>query len=382
MNWVDDEIPIASRTFESFATARVADLTRILGFGEADVEQALDVVRRMLDPWGQWTIDTKPHWHSDACADGSPFELSMAIDGGAPELRFLVESLSTTHTLLGMQAAARALTHELQATYDLATHRLEQVEELFFPKEPKGLTAMMHAAILRPGKAPDFKIYLNPMAHGIDRAPEILKDALARLGFARAWRSVEAFARRGFDLDRIVYLSLDLLATPHARVKVYFRQYDATALEIDEAMAVSPSHDLGYVESFCTDVSGHAGRFDKQAMGTCLTYIAEDDERPINATFYVPLWTYADNDEVTRQRIRAALAKRDLPSATYEAGLRSIARRPLEAANGIHTYCSIKLVEKRPRITTYWSPELYSSRPPERYRRTDEEPTVPSASVA
>lgn len=376
MNTVDDEVPIASRTFESYSMSQIAALTRILGFGEADVQQALEVVRQMVNPWGTWKIETKPHWHSDACADGSPLEFSMAIDGGPPELRFLVESLSTTHTLGGMQAAARTLTHELQQAYGLATHRLEQVEELFFPRDPKGLTAMMHAVILRPGKAPDFKIYLNPMAHGIDHAPEVLKEAFVKLGFDRAWNSVETFCRRGFDLDRIVYLSLDLLSTPHARVKVYIRQYEATAVEIDDVMAVAPGHVRGHVESFCTDVSGHAGRFDKQAMGACLTYVEEDDERPINATFYVPLWTYADNDEVTRQRIHAALAKRGLPTATYEKGLRSVARRPLDVANGIHTYCSVKLVGGKPRITTYWSPELYSSRPPECYQRTAEEPTA------
>jgi DMATS type aromatic prenyltransferase len=375
----NEDLPIAAHTFESYATARISELTRVLGFGPDDAARAVDVVRRMTGPWGRWTIDAKPHWRSDACADGSPLEFSMAIDGGAPELRFLVESLSTTRSLAGMQEAARALTRELEAAYGLATDRLRTVEDLFFPKDPKGLTAMMHAVILRPGRAPDFKIYLNPMAHGIDRAPEVLKEALARFGFARAWRSVEQFARRGFDYDRIVYLSLDLLATSHARVKVYVRQYEATAAEIDEVMTVAPRHVTGQVESFCTDVSGHAGVFDKQALGTCLTYRAEDDERPTDATFYVPLWTYASNDEVTRLRIREALARRGLPTATYEAGLRAVARRPLEIANGIHTYCSMKLVDGRPRITVYWSPELYSSRPPECYQRDAEESAAPVA---
>ncbi len=114
-------------------------------------------------------------------------------------------------------------------------------------------------------------------------------------------------------------------------------------------------------------------------LGTCLTYRAEDDERPTDATFYVPLWTYASNDEVTRLRIREALARRGLPTATYEAGLRTVARRPLEIANGIHTYCSMKLVDGRPRITVYWSPELYSSRPPECYQRGAEESAAPVA---
>lgn len=359
---------VATRTLESYAVSQSTALAHILGFGD-ETTQIADVVRRMLTPWGAREIGTQPRWRSDVCADGSPIEFSMAIGGGDAELRVLVEALSSSPTLIAMQQSARDLTAVLQKEYGAATHRLDLVDDLFFPAEPSGETAMMHAVIFRPGQPPDFKIYLNPMARGIDNAPHVLKEALGRLGFARAWGSVEAFARRGFDHDRVVYMSLDLLATPHARVKVYFRQYDATASEIDEAMTVARRHVPGQVGEFCRDVSGRGGRFDAQALGTCLTYLAEDDERPVSATFYVPLWTYSESDAVTRERISAALAKRALPSATYEAGLRSLARRPLETANGIHTYCSIKVPDGRPRITVYWSPELYSSRPPLRYER-------------
>lgn len=356
---------IEGETFESYASSQSEFLARIVGLG-AESQQVVEVVRRMLTPWGAATIGSSPRWHSDVCADGSPIEFSTAI-GGEPELRILVEALSATPTLTAMQQSARDLTQRLQREFGVATNRLALVDDLFFPANPEGETAMMHAVIFRPGQAPDFKIYLNPMIRGVDNAPEVLQEALAKLGFGRAWRSVESFARRGFESDRIVYMSLDLLDTPHARVKVYLRQYDATAREIDEAMTVAHRHVTGHVESFCYDVSGHAGRFDAQALGTCLTYIAEDDERPTSATFYVPLWTYSENDEVTRRRISATLASRGLPSDAYEAGLRSLARRPLETANGIHTYCSIKVPDGKPRITVYWSPELYSSRPPIRY---------------
>lgn len=364
-----DVSPVASGTFESYATSQLESLSRIVGLGD-ETASAVDVVRGMLDPWGAWEIGVEPKWRSDVCADGSPIEFSMAIGGGDPELRVLVEALSASPSLRAMQQSARALTRTLEQRHGVATHRLALVDDLFFPAEPEGETAMMHAVIFRPKQPPDFKIYLNPMARGIDRAPEVLREALSRLGFANAWRSVEAFARRGFEADRIVYLSLDLLATPHARVKVYLRQYDATPGEIDEAMTVARRHTTGHVEAFCRDVSGHSGRFDRQALGTCLTFLAEDDERPTSATFYVPLWTYSDNDEATRGRISAALAKRKLPHGMYDAGLASIARRPLETANGIHTYCSIKVPDGQPRITIYWSPELYSSRPPLRYERS------------
>jgi DMATS type aromatic prenyltransferase len=374
------ERDVAGETFEQYGIRRLTHLAHATGLGD-ETQKMLHVLRRMMSPWGSWKIGEKPHWHSDVCADGSPIEFSMAVDGGAPEVRVLVEALSPTPELKAMQGAARELTHTLVSELGASDVRLRQVEDLFLPAEPQGGYAMMHAVIFRPNQPNDFKVYLNPEARGEANSVELIREALGRLGFERAWPSVQAFARRGFRQDRLVYLSLDLAEHEAARVKIYFRHYALTARELDEAMAIARGHQAGYAESFCRDVSGHQGAFVSQPLVSCLSFTDPSDMRPDSATLYVPLWTYAQNDAVTRTRIRAALLSRTLPATVYERALETVAQRPLELANGIHTYASLRIHKGRPRITTYWSSELYDRNPPPRYQQSDPQESERSLSA-
>lgn len=359
---------LSRETFEHYGSRTLAALARAIGMGD-QVDHMLAVLRHMLSPWGSWEIGDRPRWHSDVCADGSPLEFSLAIDGEQPEIRVLTEALAPFPTLEAMQDEARALIRTLVTRCGAGDARLRMIEDLFLPPEPQGGYAMMHAAMFRPNRPNDFKIYLNPEADGEDRSAALVHEALARLGFERAWRSVERYAWRGFEHDRLVYLSLDLASGPEARVKVYFRHYAMAPAALDQSMEIARGHTCGHAEDFCRDVTGHEGAFVSQPLVSCLSFTDPDDTRPAAATLYVPLWTYASDDEVTRARIRACLRSRGLPVGLYDAALAAVARRPLDEANGIHTYVSLRTRGGRPRITTYWSSELYDRRPPPRYQR-------------
>lgn len=359
---------LSRETFERYGARTLAALARAIGM-TGQVEQMLSVFRTMISPWGNREIGDRPRWRSDVCADGSPLEFSLAIEGEQPEIRVLTEPLSPFPTLEAMQDEARALVRTLVARFGASDQRLRAIEDLFLPPRPQGGYALMHAAMFRPNQPNDFKIYLNPGAQGEDESAAVMQEALARLGFERAWRSIEDYAWRGFEEDRLVYLSLDLASSPEARVKVYFRHYAMAPVELDECMEIARGHTSGQAEGFCREVTGHEGAFVAQPLVSCLSFTDPADARPAAATLYVPLWTYASDDAITSARIRACLRSRGLPVAMYDAALAAVARRPLDEANGIHTYVSLRTRGGRPRITTYWSSELYDRCPPPRYQR-------------
>jgi DMATS type aromatic prenyltransferase len=366
---------VSMETFEQYGTRQLTSLAHATGLGD-ETSHMVEVFKRMVSPWGSWRIGHTPRWFSDVCADGSPIEFSMAVDGGEPEVRVLVEALAEDNTLPALQQASRDLTRMLAREYGADVERLRDIEDLFLPEKPQGECAMMHAVSFRRDEAPDFKVYVNPDAQGEANAPLLVYEALRRLGFEGAWSSIREFAQRGFTQDRLVYLSLDLAAHEHARLKVYFRHYGAAPAEVDAAMAIARGHKTGHAESFCQDVVGHSGRFMSQPLVSCLSFTDPREARPSSATLYVPLWTYAANDAITSQRVRSCLLSRGLPVAPYEAALKTLARRPLEQGNGIHTYTAYRFQNGKPRFTSYWSSELYGRNPAPRYQR----PSVGEAS--
>ncbi|MEV5595282.1 tryptophan dimethylallyltransferase family protein [Streptomyces sp. NPDC052496] len=356
----------ASATFTEYAVSTAA---RLLGSAGADVEQGTRVLRRMLSPWGARKIGTRPGWHSDVCADGSPIEFSAAFSQEGLQVRVLVEALPDRLNTSSAQKAALDLTRGLTQAFGAADERLAAVTDLFLPDEDPTGFAMMHAAALSPAGGPEFKVYLNPHANedmtGIART----REALHRLGFGKAWKAVREYAGRGFDLDRIVYFGLDLLDGPESRVKVYFRHYDVSPAELDTRMEISLQHEAGFLGEFCRRLTGSDSAVRAQPLVSNLTFTAAGGHLPVSATLYVPLWLHTASDRTVRDRISSVMAGMGLPVGAYQSLLEQMARRPLSAGRGIHTYASARVQRGRPRLTTYWSPELYDRYPPARYQR-------------
>ncbi|MER5432237.1 tryptophan dimethylallyltransferase family protein [Streptomyces sp. NPDC002588] len=304
---------------------------------------------------------------SDVCPDGSPVEFSAEFtEAGVQALRVLLEAVPPEATPRSAQRAAQALNHSLSTRHGAVLDRCEAVADLFLPPHPQGF-AMMHAMNLRPGAAPGFKVYLNPAADDSRSAADRVEAALDRLGLSVVWPSVLAYARRGFTLDRIVYLSLDLSAEPDAKVKVYFRHLDITAAELDATMALGPTHRKGLFPSFCGELTGVAGALSVQPPVSSLTFTGALDT-PTAVTGYVPLWTYADHDHQTHDRLYSVLSGLGLPADRYSTLTRLLARRPLAAGRGLHTYASLRTDRGQPRVVVYWSPEMHGSNPAPRYR--------------
>ncbi|WP_267245396.1 tryptophan dimethylallyltransferase family protein [Streptomyces sp. PR69] len=361
------ESPVsAGSTFLDYGTAAVADLLDSAGM---DAGQGAAVLRRMLSPWGLRQIGQRPDWNSDVCADGSPIEFSAAFSDRCAQIRVLVEAVPDELTTLAAQKSAVELTRTLIEEFGAARRRLAAVSDLFLPHQDPAGFAMMHAAIFTPTGGPEFKVYLNPNANSRMTGPQRVREALERLGFGKAWDAVTDYARRGFDLDRIVYFGLDLSDGPESRVKVYFRHYDIAPADLDACMEISASHEPGLLEKFCHTLTGRAGAIRDQPLVSNLTFTDAGGCAPVSATVYVPLWLYVDSDEEARDRISSVMTDVGLPSDRYVSLLNQMARRPLSDGRGIHTYASVRVQQGRPRMTTYWSSELYDRHPPARYQR-------------
>ncbi|UQA97311.1 tryptophan dimethylallyltransferase family protein [Streptomyces halobius] len=353
----------------TFLDYGIATGTRLLDSAGMDVEQGEAVLRSMLSSWGERQIKQRPEWHSDVCADGSPIEFSASFSDDGTQIRVLVEAVPDELSTLAAQKSALGLTQTLIDDFGAAGGRLAAVSDLFLPSEDPTGFAMMHAVDFSSTGRPEFKVYLNPNANNGMTRTERTQEALDRLGFGQAWESVSAYARRGFDLDRIVYLGLDLSDRPESRVKVYFRHYDVVPADLDTCMEISTHHEPGLLGEFCRQLTGRAGELTDQPVVSNLTFTQAGGHAPVSATAYVPLWRYADSDSTLRDRICSVMADIGLPSTDYRSLLNHMARRPLSDGRGMHTYASVRVQRGRPRMTTYWSSELYDRYPPARYQR-------------
>ncbi|MFH8409719.1 tryptophan dimethylallyltransferase family protein [Streptomyces sp. NPDC018019] len=353
----------------TFMEYGISTAARLLGSAGLDAGQGARVLRRMLSPWGTRPIGKQPEWRSDVCADGSPIEFSAAFSQECTQIRVLVEAVPDRLSTSAAQESALALTRGLITEFGAVDDRLAKILDLFLPdRDPIGF-AMMHAVVFSPTGGPEFKVYLNPGAGRGMSAAERTREALDRLGFGAAWKAVGEYARRGFDTDRIVYFSLDLTGGPRSRIKVYFRHYDTSPAELDARMALSLQHETGFLGDFCRALTGSADGVRPQPLVSNLTFTAEGGPTPVSATLYVPLWVHPESDRTVRDRISSVMARTGLPVGGYRALLDHVARRPLSDGRGIHTYASARIRHGRPRMTAYWSSELYDRYPPARYQR-------------
>ncbi|HZS41824.1 MAG TPA: hypothetical protein VFF06_33575, partial [Polyangia bacterium] len=198
-------------------------------------------------------------------------------------------------------------------------------------------------------------------AQGQERAPRLAEKAMRRLGFGGAWPAIAAhLLGRGPERDRLMYFSLDLSRSAAARVKLYVRHFAATGAVLEHVCAAAPGLQPGSVEEFCRALAGADGPFLQKAPVTCAAFVEDDVERPSTTTIYFPVAAYAPNDRVARDRIAGYLAQHALPLDAYTTPLDAFATRRLGDGAGMQSYASLRCGCARPRVTVYFSPEVFS----------------------
>jgi DMATS type aromatic prenyltransferase len=340
------------------------------------------VFRTLSESWGDLPAGGAARWPSDVCDDHSPYELSVAIDSRGPQLRVLVEPMDRPCSPAANLAAARRLYPVLARDYHVNLARLRAVEELLVPEAPRGRFALWYAVGFTPGQAPEFKAYLDLNVQGPGRAALLTEESLRRLGFARAWPALAGLLRRREDgADSLAYLALDLSHDTEARVKVYLRHQGADAAFLDELGGLSRHHVPGSTKEFCRQLAGHEGPYHGKGPVTCFTFTEPADERPTAATFYFPVSYHARDDLESRRRITHYLGSQELDAAAYLGALEACARRPLEAGSSLHTYAALRCWRGGPRVTAYFSPEVFGQQPPRTVSVPGADPPRPAPAI-
>ena len=120
------------------------------------------------------------------------------------------------------------------------------------------------------------------------RPPRRRRNALPP-GLPGVWPVIAQAARRGPMLDEILYVSLDLGDSPHARVKVYIAHQDATFADLRHVASLAPGHDASTMDRFLRVVANGEGilRADRPAV-TCLAFVAGKPRARGRARFISP----------------------------------------------------------------------------------------------
>jgi DMATS type aromatic prenyltransferase len=303
-----------------------------------------------------------PAYASDVVDDHTPFEMSIAVGGDAPELRLLVETVRGDSSLPARWEAARALGDRLRDRHGADLRRLERIADLFEPRKEHGMLALWYAVCFQSGEPPAWKSYFDLRARGGEHARAVLEEALDRLGMSAAYPRVMREAASRDLLDELMYFSLDLAAHDGARVKVYFRHHHATAADLERVVSGTGSAGAGEIRAFCAAILGHDGPYLPRAPVSCWSFAAGSE--PIGATVYAPIAYYVRDDGEARARIRRWLDRAGIEPSGYERAVAAFARRPLEAGVGMHSYVSFKRDRGVPKLTAYLAPEAYRTFPP------------------
>ncbi|HMG19657.1 MAG TPA: tryptophan dimethylallyltransferase family protein, partial [Kofleriaceae bacterium] len=215
----------ASPTLHELGSWQLGALANVADELVRDLPNILAVFGELLGTSAGRRGQDGPAYASDVVDDHTPFEMSLAIGGTAPELRLLVETVGADSSLAARWQAARALGERLRDRHGADLRRLDAIADLFQPRRDHGVLAMWYAVGFRPGQPPQWKAYVDLRARGNEHARAVLEEALDRLGLAAAYPRLMREAGGRDLLDELVYFSLDLADHDRARVKAYFRHH-------------------------------------------------------------------------------------------------------------------------------------------------------------
>ena len=344
-------------TLRHIGLGKLVDLCQTLGYSDRRTQRAADTFDLLSPHLAGAEFQREPPWPSDITDDGTPFEFSIAFHEGETDLRLLVEPQAPPTTLHSNWAAGLGVNRELVAAAGADDSAFRAVHDLFAPGDcTDAHFALWHAAVIEEDGTRLFKLYVNPRIHGESRANELVERAFVQLGYGAAWQQFLA-SRLAEPGASVRYLSLDLLPSSVARLKVYVAQ-EGSAERIAGLSTGASNLRPGDVQSWIAALANRSDRFDQRPILTCFSFSACS---PVPAaTIHVPVRCYLDNDADAAARVAAFLSEREV--ATFERVLKSLARTPLRDSRGLITYASLRREKSGAiRVTLYLAPQIYST---------------------
>jgi DMATS type aromatic prenyltransferase len=327
----------------------------------------LAIVRELLDPIGGRPVTEPPAWPSDVSDDHTPVEYSVACDHGAgPTLRVLAEAIAARPGPTANLEAADTLLNSLASRLNLSLDQFDRVRGLFLDTELLGLFSMWFSLVHRPGDVNDVKIYFDPNATGVRRAPHLVAEGLRRLDLDGAYETVVAHGTRPGQLgklDRLSFFAVDLHAGTHARVKVYLSHHQAQAADMMRAARAVDGLSDAPVREFL-ELTGYTGTLRGRPLVSSYSFVDGDTDRPSGYSLYVPIRDHVGDDDEARDRVLAVLDRYGFDPSVVDRAIHGVARRPLADGVGLIAHVSLRLAANRPPgVTVYLSSEAYHTMP-------------------
>lgn len=342
---------------------QLARLCEVVG---TDPAMPMDLLADLLGSYGSRLLSEGPAWPSNVADDHTPVEFSLAYSNEEPPaLRILAEALGSPPNVQTNMTAAYQFIDANTDRLNLSTSRLASVSDLFVADDPYGTFALWCSLVFGNARRPEIKVYFNPEVNGIERAPDVVGEALYRLGMATSYRTMLKHAVRQGELgrnDRLSFFALDLHDEPQARVKLYLSHHHAEIRDVVRAASMVNSVDTSELVDFCTVAAG-ARRFDGRPLVGSYTLI-EGTDVPVGYSIYVPIRGYVNHDGEARVRVVALLARYGFDSAVLEWAITALTQRLLRDGVGLIAHVSLRLGPPRPGVTVYLSSEAYRVSPP------------------
>ncbi|MEW2044706.1 tryptophan dimethylallyltransferase family protein [Streptomyces sp. NPDC005476] len=335
----------AEGTFGRFLEEKWTAVCGGLGVEGWETETVLRDLREVIHPWGSRPVGTRCEPPSFVSADGFPAELSVSWKGGRPEIRILFESLGSDRTPLGCQEAGRELTRRLAGRPGADIARYLGIEDLFITSAPDRYRATLwHSLAWRPGKQPHYKVYLNPQIHGLDRAYDVMAEAMHRLGLAEAWEPVgqrgAELARRGHELE---LMALDLGGGSAPRVKVYYRHRPMQMEELDTVAELAHRYEQGRAARARSVIySRDSGLVSNEPM-TCLAF-REGTSGPQEANIYLRLPDNTGSDAEAAARIARLMELEGIDPRPHAEIVRRLTAGRGTDTGGLQELCSYRTI--------------------------------------
>jgi DMATS type aromatic prenyltransferase len=355
---------IGTETLGAHAEQQLLRLCEVAGLDSTDGTTYARTLTEALGPAATRSLILPPPTDSFLSDDHTPVEYSLSFAPGAdPTLRVLLEPGSGVGGLEQSGRMGLTSVRALARRWNIATDRLDELEDLFFPPSPHGPLALWCALELRQGGVPKVKVYLNPAANGADRAAETVQEALHRLGHRRAFAALP-------EADRILFFALDLGDWEEPRVKVYTAHHDLSAAKAGALSRMAgDGPDSAEVEAFFRAASGipdgRDTQLDRRPVQVCHAFTETESGLPSGFTLYVPVRDYARHDGEALGRAADLLRRYGVEPEPLSEALAAVTSRRLEDGVGLVAYLALAHQRNRaPRVMVYVSSEAYQVRPP------------------
>lgn len=209
-------------------------------------------------------VGTRPPRRSRLNADGTPFQLALALGAGTPALQFLTETgppLADNEVRL---AAAREAIEELAPQFG-ADRSLARARVLLDDLAPAGARdlladeagAIWLGASFAPGRPPRLKAYVNlKWGSEVSRWARLERFAAAT-GLTTPWERVEPLV--GGRLEPLG-VSLDLAAGRTIAGRIYLSGYGRSVREHERLVGTGDAALAGWVRRYCAIMLGHDER--------------------------------------------------------------------------------------------------------------------------